>query len=450
MRACGRRCTGGRRRGLGWARHERGWPCAACSSPVKRNTMKQHAINEHKPPTHPPFPRRRPLPPAPRRSALTPRPAPPAMALRARPARLPLLLLALGLALAPAPGALGREASVSKCIWRNEVVCDASPGYVIAKMSTLAASPAESPLAVAVLQAAAMEAACHVFDSEADCAAAGGCAWDNTQVRPKTVSFVLFGCRKPQEACVWSVEGRRGRMRPRRQSPSCHFGPKNAGAVVQRGRGAPGAARRVLIRLPWLPYGGPRTAPPTPPSWALQPSQKQATLLPLQKRRKPDASNPPPLPKQRRRRRATSTRRSWRSGTCSNPAAPAPSWRRTCTAARRSTRRRAAARATIACGTTSWSLPQRRAPPAAGLARCVGAAQEARARPVFGRPKTYFGKFVSARQRADLVWGARAFNQKACARKGDQCLWYDELEPASKPGAPSRRVREVGSRRQRP
>jgi hypothetical protein len=90
----------------------------------------------------------------------------------------PLALFLLA-CLAPAAWA----ATVSKCIWRNDVVCDASPSFVISRLPTLASSPADNPLAVQVLQGSAMEAACHIFETSADCVAADACTWDNTLVR---------------------------------------------------------------------------------------------------------------------------------------------------------------------------------------------------------------------------------------------------------------------------
>jgi len=81
-----------------------------------------------------------------------------------------------------APAAFAATAELSTCIWRNDIVCDASPGYIISQLSTLPSNPADNPLAVQALQVAAMEAACHVFTVEAECVAADACNWNNKQV----------------------------------------------------------------------------------------------------------------------------------------------------------------------------------------------------------------------------------------------------------------------------
>jgi hypothetical protein len=99
------------------------------------------------------------------------------------PAKLAAVLLLA--CLAPAARAGKGLAVVSTCIWRNDLVCDVSPSYIISHLSTLPSSPADSPLAVQALQTAAMEAACNVFSVEADCVAAAGCTWSNKMVRAR-------------------------------------------------------------------------------------------------------------------------------------------------------------------------------------------------------------------------------------------------------------------------
>ncbi|KAI8468572.1 MAG: hypothetical protein J3K34DRAFT_426899 [Monoraphidium minutum] len=94
---------------------------------------------------------------------------------RPTPAAALLALLAASSLLA---AAAAREVTVSQCVWRNDVVCDASPAYIIAKVPSIS-SPSDNPLAVQVLQASAMEAACHVFSTQADCVAADACTWDS-------------------------------------------------------------------------------------------------------------------------------------------------------------------------------------------------------------------------------------------------------------------------------
>ncbi|GBG00319.1 hypothetical protein Rsub_13027 [Raphidocelis subcapitata] len=99
------------------------------------------------------------------------------------------------LALLAAPPALAASVTLSRCTWRNDLVCDASPGFVIRSLSNFSGDPSEDPLMVSVLQVAAMEAACNVYDTDADCVAADACVWNAAKSPACAVDSTLLSQR---------------------------------------------------------------------------------------------------------------------------------------------------------------------------------------------------------------------------------------------------------------
>jgi hypothetical protein len=88
----------------------------------------------------------------------------------------PHALAALFLLAAAGPALARGAVTVSKCIWRNDVVCDASPAFIIGQLPKLTSNPEENPLAVAALQVRRRRQSHAAVARARGTAAAGDCA----------------------------------------------------------------------------------------------------------------------------------------------------------------------------------------------------------------------------------------------------------------------------------